>query len=195
MSCCKPIGNSTTETGGGGAEHRNIGTGVDVYKTSTDVDLRRVHVVETGDLHGSLLIEQDPAAFPNTNLVSLPRWYVQDNGIYSSSSNSLTTALDASVSGVTGFEDWWVVWSCKTCVVGSTHIKVALEIDGIEVDLWYSQETAAYQPSPPDCRALRVSTNFAADPLSVRIRFASTSTSGTVYIEDMTVFGLLYDET
>ncbi|TPV93781.1 MAG: hypothetical protein B7733_18660 [Myxococcales bacterium FL481] len=195
MTCCRPIGNSTTDSGGGDDNHRNIGTGVDVFKVGTDVDLRRIHVVETGDLHGSLRIEQDPAAFADTNLLSLPRWLVQDNNIYASSSGSIVTALSGSVSGVSGFEDWFVVWSCKTCVTGSAHIHVFLEIDGTFVDDWYSQETSSFFPSPPDCRALRVNTDFASDPLSVRVLFATTSAGEVVYIEDITVFGLLFDET
>ena len=195
MTCCRAIGNSTTDNGAGGSPHRNIGTGVDIFKTGTDVDLRRLHVVEAGDLHGSLRIEQDPAAFADTNLLSLPRWLVQDNNLHASSSGNVVTALSASVSGVTGFEDWFVVWSCKTCVTGSAHIHVFLEVDGVAVDDWYSRETASFFPSPPDCRALRVNTDFASDPLSVRVRFASTSPGSTVYIEDLTVFGLLFDET
>lgn len=194
MTCCRPIGNSTTDGGAGDSPHQNVGTGVDLYKDGTDVDLRRLHVVETGDLYGSLRIEQDPAPFADSNLLSLPRWYAEDNGLYASSSGNLVTALSASVSGVTGFEDWYVVWSCKTCTTGFAHIHVFLEVDGNIVDDWYSQETSSFFPSPPDCRALRVNTDFASDPLSIRILFASTSPGNVVYIEDMTVFGLLLDE-
>ena len=194
MACCTPIGNSTSD-GDGNGTHRNIGTGVDIYKVGTDVDLRRLHVVESGELHGSLRIEQDPASFPDTSLLSLPRWYVEDNSINSSSSGNIVTALSASVSGVTGFEDWYIVWSCKTCVSSHAHIHVFLEIDGTVVDDWYSKETSNFFPSPPDCRALRVLTDFASNPLTVRILFATTQPGSTVYIEDKTVFGLLLDET
>jgi hypothetical protein len=201
MGCCSLHVNGTS--GDAGDAHANIGVGPDVYQpgSSGPVNLHRLHALARGqvndDLYGGLEVLVDPND-ANSRLARWQNFYVEDLTSDSTTSSTFVTASSwtvdwASLDADASFIFFWSVLICSGDSGGFTDAEVRLQVEGVTVDTWQSEDNASSLPSVPQTRVKRVDLAGATDPLNINIDFRQATGFDTVVIEDKTVFALKYE--
>ncbi len=200
MGCCEPRGNTGGDDPGGA--HANIGAGVDIYQDgSTDpINIRRLQALARGqvgdDLSGGLEVLVKPGDL-DTNLVRWKNFYVEDLTTDSTTSSSFQIASSWDVNGINGQEDFIFFWSVLICAGDPFFdgtVEARLVVEGFERDKWQTQDNVLSLPSSPQTRVIRVNLDGDADPMHIEIQYRRSDGSETVFIEDKTIWGILYED-